>query len=41
MTGTALAGRLKGRRLGATAHHPILIDRFAGFYPKGPVFAAN
>ena len=41
MTGTAIDGELKGKQLGSAAHHPILNDRFPGFYPKGPVFQAN
>lgn len=36
-TGEAVKGELLGRKLGYLMHHPILNERFAGFYPDGPV----
>lgn len=38
MTGEAVEGKLKGRKLASVAHHPILNKRFDGFYPDGPVY---
>jgi len=37
LLGEAVSGPLKGQRLEIMPHHPILISRFAGFYPDGPV----
>ena len=37
LRGEAVAGPMKGRRLTIMPHHPILTERFAGFYPDGPV----
>ena len=37
MTGNAVTGKYAGRQLAAVSHHPILNERFVGFYPNGPV----
>jgi hypothetical protein len=38
LTGEAVSGPLRGRRLGQLSYNPILNDRFKAFYPKGPVY---
>lgn len=38
LTGEAVAGPLRGRRLGQLIYHPILNDRFKAFYKQGPIF---
>ena len=38
LTGEAVSGPLRGRRLGQLAYNPILNDRFKAFYKDGPVF---
>lgn len=38
LTGEAVSGPLRGRRLGQLTYHPILNDRFKAFYQKAPIF---
>lgn len=38
LTGEAVSGPLRGRRLGQLNYNPIVIDRFEAFYPKAPVY---
>lgn len=38
LTGQAVRGPLQGRRLVKLSANPMLITRFDGFYPEGPVF---
>jgi hypothetical protein len=38
LTGEAVSGPLRGKRLPAVSYNPILNDRFTAFYPGGPVF---
>lgn len=38
LNGEAVEGRLRGARLEAVAHNPILNERFRAFYPDGPIF---
>ncbi len=38
LAGEAVAGPLRGRRLGQLAYNPILNDRFKAFYKEGPIF---
>lgn len=38
LSGEAVAGPLRGRRLGQLTYHPILIDRFEAFYKDGPIY---
>ncbi|MYE13681.1 MAG: DUF3179 domain-containing protein, partial [Gammaproteobacteria bacterium] len=40
LRGEAVEGPLKGRKLRQLLYNPILNDRFAAFYPGGPVFEA-
>ncbi len=40
LTGEAVSGPLRGRRLGHLTYHPILTDRFKAFYKQSPIFAA-
>ncbi len=37
LRGEAVAGALKGTRLEAVSHNPILVERFRAFYPDAPV----
>lgn len=41
LTGEAVAGSLKGRKLGQAMYNPILNDRFRAFYPDAPVYGAR
>ena len=41
LTGEAVAGSLKGRKLRQTMYNPILNDRFRAFYPEAPVYGAR
>ena len=41
MSGCAVAAPLVGAELAAPAHPPILLDRFAAFYPEAPDFVAS
>ena len=38
LTGEAVSGPLRGRRLGQLTYHPIVTDRFKAFYKQGPIF---
>ena len=38
LTGEAVSGPLRGRRLGQFTYNPILNDRFNAFYEEGPIF---
>ena len=38
LTGEAVAGPLRGRRLGQLTYNPILNDRFKAFYKGAPIF---
>ncbi len=38
LSGAAVAGSLRGSRLGRVSYNPILNDRFVAFYPGGPIF---
>ena len=38
LTGEAVSGPLRGKRLGQLAYNPILNDRFKAFYREGPIF---
>jgi hypothetical protein len=37
LRGEAVAGPLRGARLDAISHNPILVERFRAFYPDGPI----
>ena len=39
ITGTCIAGKLKGKQLTPVAATPWLMDRWHGFFPKGKVYA--
>lgn len=41
LTGEAVAGALKGSRLGQLGYNPIFNDRFRIFYPEGPVYGED
>ena len=41
LTGEAVAGPLKGKKLKTIAHHPIFIERFRAFYKTGPIFSGR
>ncbi len=41
LTGKAISGVLKGSALEFVPHHPILLRRFSGFYPDGPILNAE
>ena len=41
LTGEAVKGPLRGQRLKAVAHHPILTERFRAFYKNGPIFSGS
>ena len=38
LTGEAVSGPLRGRRLGQLAYNPMLNDRFKAFYGESPIF---
>lgn len=38
LTGAAVAGKLKGRKLAQLSYNPILNERFFAFYPAGSVY---
>lgn len=38
LTGEAVSGPLRGRRLGQLAYNPILAGRCKAFYKEGPIF---
>ena len=38
LTGEAISGPLRGKRLGQLTYNPILNDRFKVFYQEGPIF---
>jgi hypothetical protein len=37
LRGEAVAGPLRGARLDAVSHNPILVERFRAFYPDAPI----
>ena len=41
LTGEAVSGPLRGRRLGQLTYNPILNDRVKAFYPQGPIFGSQ
>lgn len=41
LTGEAVEGPLRGKKLKAVAHHPIMIERFGAFYKNGPIFSGQ
>ncbi len=41
LTGEAVQGKLKGKRLGQAMYNPILNDRFRAFYPDAPVYGGR
>ena len=41
LTGEAVQGKFKGRKLGRAMYNPILNERFRAFYPGAPVYGSR
>ncbi|MCH8887572.1 MAG: DUF3179 domain-containing protein [SAR324 cluster bacterium] len=41
LSGEAVEGPLRGKKLKAIAHHPIRSERFRAFYKNGPIFSGR